>query len=86
MSEKSNVLVITLRAARTNAGYTLDDVSKCTPYSRDQIHKMEQDSRNISYAMLENLIQLYQVPLKHIFLGIESDFIGKLRVSEKVIS
>lgn len=77
MTENDKLLVITLRAARTNRGLTLVDVSKVTPYNKDQIHKFELDSSNIPYAMLDKLLELYEIPLKNIFLGLESDFIGK---------
>lgn len=81
MEENDKILIITLRAARTNRGYTLDDVSNFTPYSRDKIHKYELDSSNIPYTMLEILLNLYDVQLKNIFLGVESDFIGRFRVN-----
>lgn len=77
MTKNDKLLIITLRAARTNRGLTLVDVAGITPYSRDQIHKFELDSSNIPYPMLEELLSLYEIPLKNIFLGVESDFIGK---------
>ncbi|MGG2111948.1 helix-turn-helix transcriptional regulator [Lysinibacillus pakistanensis] len=80
MTEFEENLIITLRAARTNRGYSLDDVSRLTKYSRDKVHKFELDSRDIPYSMLETLLSLYKVNLKNIFLGIESDFIGKYRI------
>ena len=73
-------LIISLRAARTNRGYSLDDVSELTEYSRDKVHRFELDSSNIPLSMLETLLNLYQVNMKNIFLGNESDFIGKYRV------
>lgn len=72
-------LIISLRAARTNRGYSLDDVSKLTKYSRDKVHRFELDSSNIPFSMLETLLNLYQVNMKNIFLGNESDFIGKYK-------
>lgn len=70
-------LIISLRAARTNRGYSLDDVSEITNYSRDKIHRYELDSSDIPFSMLETLLNLYQVNMRNIFLGNESDFIGK---------
>jgi len=34
-------LIISLRAARTNRGYSLDDVSQLTEYSRDKVHRFQ---------------------------------------------
>ena len=70
-------LLISLRAARTNRGFSLVDVANQTKYSKDQINRYEIDSTNIPFSMLETLLNLYQVNLRNIFLGKESDFIGK---------
>ncbi|HCG4535530.1 TPA: helix-turn-helix domain-containing protein [Salmonella enterica subsp. enterica serovar Typhi str. AG3] len=69
-------LKITLRAARVNRGYKLEDVAELTSYNKDKVNRFEIDSSDIPYSMLETLLNLYQVNLKHIFLGKESDFIG----------
>lgn len=79
MTEKDHRLIITLRAARVNCGMAIEDVVENTPYDKEQIRKWELDSRNISHGALDVLLNLYGVRLNHIFLGLESDFIGKCK-------
>lgn len=73
---------IQLRAARVNAGYSLQDAALEAKVSADTISRYEKDSSNIPYALLNRLLEMYRVDLDFIFLGNSSDFIGKLRSQE----
>ncbi len=71
------MLQFTLKAARVNAGLTLEEVASIVKKDKKTVNKYELDSSTIPYDLLEKLIKLYDIPLNHIFLGKESDFIGK---------
>ena len=68
-------LQITLKAARVNAGYTIEEISKITGKAKDTIMKYERDSSAIPRNYMFHLLLLYGVTHDHIFFGNESDFI-----------
>lgn len=72
---------ITLRAARVNAGYSLEEVAEKIGKSVATIAKYQRDSSNIPRLLLLQLLDLYAVPADVIFFGRESDFIAKMRAS-----
>ncbi|WP_025706222.1 helix-turn-helix domain-containing protein [Paenibacillus graminis] len=63
---------ITLRAARVNKGMSQGEVAVEVNKSVDTVQKYEEDSTNIPHAFLLELLDLYDVPDEHIFLGKES--------------
>ncbi len=68
-------MIITLRAARVNKGYTLRDVANLVNKSIDTISRYEKDSTDIPRDLMFNLLRIYNVDIDNIFFGVESDFI-----------
>ncbi|MCA4756300.1 helix-turn-helix transcriptional regulator [Mycolicibacterium fortuitum] len=67
---------ITLRAARTNRGLTLDEVARLVDRTPKTIAKYESDSTSIPRDLFLSLVKLYTVPEDMVFCGVESVFIG----------
>jgi transcriptional regulator with XRE-family HTH domain len=71
------MLKITLRAARVNSGLLNKEVAQIVHKCVDTISRYERDSSEIPHDLLMALLKLYDVSLDDIFLGKESDFIGR---------
>ncbi|WP_409348315.1 helix-turn-helix transcriptional regulator [Paenibacillus glucanolyticus] len=67
---------ITLRAARTNRGLTLDEVARLVDRTPKTIAKYEGDSTSIPRDLFLSLVKLYTVPEDMVFCGVESVFTG----------
>ncbi|MFE0394725.1 helix-turn-helix transcriptional regulator [Paenibacillus lactis] len=67
---------ITLRAARTNRGFTLDEVARLVDRTPKTIAKYESDSTSIPRDLFLSLVTLYKVPEDMVYCGVESVFIG----------
>lgn len=70
---------ITMRAARVNAGYTQGEASSELGINTDTLSKYEKDNSKIGRDIIVKIQELYKLDADHIFFGIESDFIRKLR-------
>lgn len=69
-----NKLLITLRAARVNAGLKLVDAAEKFGINKDTLSRYEKDSTNVPRTFLLKVEQIYKVPLDNIFFGKESEF------------
>lgn len=67
-------LLITLRAARVNAGLKLVEAAEKFGINKDTLSKYERDSTNVPRTFLIKIEQIYKVPLDYIFFGKESEF------------
>ncbi|EPS4400353.1 helix-turn-helix transcriptional regulator [Listeria monocytogenes] len=76
-------MLITLKAARTNIGYTVNEAAQLVGVHSQTLSKFEKDSSNIPLSLLNNLAKLYQVSEDNIFFGDENEFIRSLRGSIK---
>lgn len=74
---------ITLRAARVNRGLTLKDVSDHVGRAPDTISKYENDASDVPHDLLISLLELYRAPYAHIFLGKESEFLGRKQTKKR---
>jgi len=60
---------ITLKAARTNAGLTLDQASKLIGVSIATLHKWESDSSSVKVSDVQKIEKAYRYPTEYIFFG-----------------
>ncbi|MDT2766515.1 helix-turn-helix transcriptional regulator [Lactococcus raffinolactis] len=60
---------ITLRAARTNAGYSAKEVGEKIGKHHQTILNYEKDSTDIPRGLLVELSNIYRYPIDFIFLG-----------------
>ena len=59
---------VTLKAARVNKGFTQVDVAKEMGWSVDKVKYLEKNSKNVEYATLLQLCQIYNCTIDDIFL------------------
>lgn len=72
-------LLITLEAARTNAGYKRKEAARLLGVHYDTLYKYERDSSKVSFSLIEQVEELYKVNRKYIFFGDKFEFIRTLR-------
>ena len=60
---------ITIRSARVNKGLTQEQASKALGIHKITLLRWEKDSSCIPTKMVEKMLELYDVPFDHIFLG-----------------
>ncbi len=72
-------LIITLKAARVNAGLTLAEASKLFGINKDTLSKYERDSTNVPRPFMMKIEEVYKIPLENIFFGSQSEFFRKLK-------
>lgn len=77
------MLEISLKAARTNAGLSADDVASMVEIHPQTLYKYEKDSSNIPFNLLNELSVIYQVPTDNIFLGKKYDLIRTIELKRK---
>lgn len=65
---------ITLKAARTNAGLTLEQASKLIGVSIATLHKWESDSSSVKVSDVQKIEKAYQYPTEYIFFGNTLEF------------
>lgn len=63
-----NKMQISLRAARINAGVTIDDAAKAVGKHRNTILRWESGKTEIPAKDFRKLCDLYQAPMSYIFL------------------
>lgn len=74
---------LSLKSARVNAGMTTKEVAERVGVHHQTIGKYEKDSSDISVSLLNELSDLYQVPVDYIFLGKEYDLIRTIELKRK---
>ena len=62
---------MSLKTARVNAGFTSKEAAKAADVHFQTLSKYEKDSSDIPFSLLNELSNLYQVPINNIFLGKE---------------
>lgn len=67
-------MIISLKGARNNAGFTQQEVAKKLSIGRSTVAKLEKDSSNISKRLLDKMTDLYGVDQDNIFLGKYLDY------------
>lgn len=77
MCEQS--LMITMRAARVNAGLSQLEAAKQLGINKDTLWRYEKDNSNLSRNVIEKVENLYKIPSNNIFFGLESDYFRNLR-------
>lgn len=73
------IIIITLRAARVNAGFTLIKAAELFKINKDTLSKYEQDSTNVPRSFFAKIENIYGIPVENIFFGKQSDFFRKFR-------
>lgn len=61
-------LLITLKAARVNAGLTQEEVAKALNKNKKTVSNWENGKTSISASELQSICTLYKVPIDNIFL------------------
>ncbi|WP_414055230.1 helix-turn-helix domain-containing protein [Macrococcus equi] len=80
MSDDS--LVITMRAARVNAGLSQNEAAKHLGINKDTLWRYEKDNSNLSRNIIEKVENLYKIPSNNIFFGLESEYFRNLTKEE----
>ncbi len=62
---------MSLKAARVNAGFTSKEAAKAAGVHFQTLSKYEKDSSDITLSLLNELSNLYRVPINNIFLSKE---------------
>ncbi|MBN4910170.1 helix-turn-helix transcriptional regulator [Staphylococcus sp. EG-SA-13] len=65
---------LSLRAARTNIGYTQGEAAKKLGINHDTLVRYEKNSSKIGRDIIQKMEELYFVDANHIFFGEESEF------------
>ncbi|TDM35228.1 helix-turn-helix domain-containing protein [Macrococcoides canis] len=76
-------LVITMRAARVNAGLSQFEAAKQLGINKDTLWRYEKDNSNLSRNVIEKIENLYKIPSNNIFFGLESEYIRNLKKKKK---
>ena len=69
MLQNGKEFKITIRSARVNKGLTQEQASKELGIHKTTLLRWEKDSSCIPTKMVEKMLELYDVPFDHIFLG-----------------
>lgn len=67
-------MIISLKGARNNAGYTQREIADKLGISISTVSKLEKDSSNISKCLLDNMTELYRIDQDNVFLGKHVDY------------
>lgn len=73
---------LSVRAARTNIGYTQGEAAKKLGINQDTLSRYENNSSKIGRDIIQKMEELYFVDADHIFFGDESEFY-RIRRSER---
>lgn len=63
------MIQLSLKAARVNAGLSVNEAAEAIGVHPQTLGKYEKDSSDISVSLLNELSRLYQIPADYIFLG-----------------
>ena len=74
---------LSLKSARVNAGMTAKEVAERVGVHHQTIGKYEKDSSDISVSLLNELSELYQIPVDYIFLGKEYELLRTIELKRK---
>lgn len=77
---------ISLKAARINAGLTSKQAAELAGIHQQTLAKYEKDSSDIQISLLNELSNIYQVPLNYIFLGKEYELIRIISKKREEVS
>ncbi|WP_271002149.1 helix-turn-helix transcriptional regulator [Listeria seeligeri] len=72
-------MLITLKAARVNCGYTINEAAKLVGVHMQTLSKFEKDSSKMPLSLLKRVAELYHISEDNIFFGNENEFIRTLR-------
>lgn len=72
-------MIITLEAARVNAGYSQQEAGKLFGVHYQTVAKWEQDNSKMPYNMIEKIPLIYHISKDNIFFGSKNEFIRLLR-------
>jgi transcriptional regulator with XRE-family HTH domain len=75
------VIKITLRAARVNAGLTLNQAATWFGINKDTLSKYERDSTNVPRSFFAKIEKIYNIPVENIFFGPQSEFFRKQKTA-----
>ncbi len=67
--QASQILQISLAAARVNAGMTQNDVAEALHVSKNTVVKWEKGESEPSIQTARKLSELFNFPIEHIFFG-----------------
>lgn len=70
-----STIQMSLKAARVNAGFTSKEAAEAVNVHYQTLTKYERDSSDIPFSLLDELSNLYQIPINNIFLGKEYELI-----------
>lgn len=85
---ETEVVMMTLKAARVNSDLTQNDVVKildndyCIDITRQKLAQYEKDSTNVSVTLSKALSEIYAISSENIFFGNGSTLSYTLRVKE----
>lgn len=71
--------LITLEAARINAGYSMQEASVLFGVHHQTLSSYEKDSSKVPFSFVDKVPQVYKVPKVNIFFGDKYEFIRTLR-------
>lgn len=74
--------LVTLEAARVNAGYTVKEAAKVLGVHHHTLYSHEKDSSNVTFSFIEKVEAVYKIPKVHIFFGDKYEFIRTLQQEE----
>lgn len=75
-------IVITMRAARVNAGLSQRNAANMLGINADTLWRYEKDSTTIPRNIVVAIEKLYKIPSNNIFFGIESEYIRNLNTEK----
>ncbi|UTI86522.1 helix-turn-helix domain-containing protein [Mammaliicoccus sciuri] len=73
---------LSLRAARTNIGYTQGEAAKKLGINHDTLVRYEKNSSKIGRDIIEKMEELYFIDANYIFLVMSPSFIGLEGIQE----
>jgi transcriptional regulator with XRE-family HTH domain len=76
---ETQMLQITLRAARVNAGLLQKDAAKIFGIHYETLGNYEGDSTNVPRSFFIRLEEVYGIPTEHIYFGKQTDYWAKLK-------
>ena len=77
------MMLITLRAARVNCGYSQQEAAKLLGVHYQTLSKWENDSSDMPMSAISKASDVYHIPANNIFFGNENEFIRNFRVNYK---
>ncbi|MCO7126183.1 helix-turn-helix transcriptional regulator [Sporolactobacillus shoreicorticis] len=79
-------LMITLEAARRNAGYTLKEAAPLFHIHEQTLAAYENDSSDVPFSFIRMIPNVYHFPTNNIFFGKKYEFIRTIRMEKEEVS